>query len=124
MSFDYIVVDVEFFVWITGREVEYEVIMEGVGVVAIVEFGEFCFFNTELEGSRLDNEPKNKDYETNENDDCYKEFPNYAEKAATTSSATVIGLCFCHKTACGCVKDFFCCFCLKCIILIEEFGRN
>lgn len=70
MSFDYIIVDVEFFVWIMGREVEYEVVMEGVGVVAIVEFGEFCFFDTELEGSRLDNEPKNKDYETSENDDC------------------------------------------------------
>lgn len=56
MSLDCIVIDVEFFVWVMCGEVEYKVVMEGVCVGGVVELGEFGFFDTEFEGSRLEDE--------------------------------------------------------------------
>ncbi|CAL5207459.1 unnamed protein product [Lathyrus oleraceus] len=99
MSLNFIVVKVEFFVWVTCREVKYEVVTECVGGGGVVELGEFCFFDTEFEGSWLDDEGENEVYETNEDDYCQEKLPNYAEEAATASSTSVVRLHRCHKTA-------------------------
>lgn len=52
-----IVVDVEFFVWVTSCEVEDEVVMERVVVGCVVELGEFGFFDIEFETAWLNDDP-------------------------------------------------------------------
>lgn len=57
MSLYFIVVDVEFFVWVTSCDVEDEVVMERVVVACVVELGEFGFFDIEFETAWLDDDP-------------------------------------------------------------------
>ena len=63
--------------------------MKGV-IGSVVELRELCFGDIELEGSWLDCEIEDEEYEDNKDYDCEEKLPADAEEAATTFSSTVV----------------------------------
>ncbi|CAJ1967244.1 unnamed protein product [Sphenostylis stenocarpa] len=86
-----VVVDVELRVGVSCREVEDEVVTKGVVVGGVVELRKRRVAHDEPEGTWLDHDPEDDEYNNDEDHDCKDKLPEEAEEegAAAICSAVV-----------------------------------
>lgn len=83
--FDVVVVDPNPLVGVTHRDVEGKIVIEGVGVGGVVELGQRCVGDVELDHVGAHDKPEEKSDDGYDDDDEGQEFAYEAEDAAATA---------------------------------------